>query len=174
MEKYTTLRVEVETKELIGRLKKLHRYKNVSILLNDMGLFFEDNGINPRSLKEPTAKQIAKFRDSLFKKLAVYEREYFKPQFQLFNSFTDYVMKEFGKINPNTASFIEEKTVESEVKSVEKEPSNTDSLQDKIAGVDWIIKQLKSNRKVENGYLLNEDDFIQLKSKFENILTYAS
>lgn len=180
----TSIGIEQESKQKLNTLKKKHRYSNVSDLVYDMANFFESNEVSPRSLKEPVAKKISAFRESLFKKLGAYERDYFKAHYTDFNMVSGYLKNELDTIKEmindvgsKSPISIEKKIEVLEEKKEEKHPPlDQEKLEEEKAkrmeGLQYVLddfeKKIKSRRdKIE----VSKSAFLELRMSLENIIS---
>lgn len=174
---FTTIRVEEQVKDLVNRIKKKHRYSNVSILIEDMTSFFEMNDISPRTIKEPVTKKIQAFRDSLFKKLGAFERDYYKAHYHDFNLVSGYLKKELDVIKTMLAdkrSVVPKNKVISEQKqkAVIAKKADPEAKTKLIETAEYAFELFedKAQSKGDN-LLIDKSDLITLKSSIINLIS---
>ena len=171
----TTIRVEKNTKEDFLSLQRKHRYKNATILLQDMVSFFLSNDITPRQ-KESVQQFIKLFRESLFKKLGAFERDYFKPHYQDFNAVSGFIKEQFEVTQKMVADYGSKSVVatkkESGNKSIKANVKDVENTAINIEAVEYVLENFeKKFKKQGDSITMNEAHYTQMKLSLKNILS---
>ncbi len=171
----STIRIEKDTKQDFVLLQRKHRYKNATMLISDMVFFFNSNDISPRQ-KDSIQKQVALFRDSLFKKIGALERDYFKPHYQDFNQVSGFIKEQFDQTKKMVADFGGSRapkkgtidTPETDAYNV-VEPLGVSEK--KIEAIEYLLNNFEKKCEKQGGKIVvDEERYTQLRLGLMNVL----
>ncbi|MEO1545289.1 MAG: BfmA/BtgA family mobilization protein [Bacteroidota bacterium] len=175
-EKLTSIGVTTGTKGDFLNLQRKHRYKNADDFVADMVFFFENNDVSPRQ-KDSIQKQMGSFRESLFKKLGAFERDYYKAHYHDFNQVSGYIKEQFEVTQKMIADFgikrgskpIPKDEHSNEVLTPEKPTENV--FEKKIAAVEYLLKNFEKKCSKQGEKMTVESErYTQFKLGLMNVL----
>ena len=166
----STIRID---KELVVKLNSFRRdfgYKSVNEMLESFTLYFEKNGINPRTNSEPIVKQLSKTRNDLYALLRALEKDYFLPHYRDFNLLAGKIMTfiENQKLDEKEVKIEEEITPIFNTKEQEKKEIDYDKIHESI---DYLIEEIiKDSQMNSEGFLeIKDSQLIQLKADLKTL-----